>query len=67
MLDSGKTLAGPIGPYQLYAAAQLAYQAKDWAAVAHRAEQAVAAGYTGDADLLIAEVYFAQKQDAAGP
>src|SRR5690349_5895545 len=42
MLDSGSSLAGTERPNQLYAAAQLAYQAKDWAAARTRAEQALA-------------------------
>ena len=51
---------------QLYGAAQLAYKAKDWGTAISRAQQAVAAGYTGDSDMLIAEAYFAQDQAAPG-
>jgi hypothetical protein len=66
MLDSGSTLGAADRPNHLFAAAQLAYQDKDWATARARAEQALAAGYTGDADLMIAETYFAQDQNAAG-
>ncbi len=66
MVDSGSTLAGAERANQLYAAAQLAYQAGDWTAVRTRAEQAVAAGYAEDVNLMLAESYFAQKQDAVG-
>lgn len=65
MLDSGKTPAGDLARNS-FAAAQLAYNAKDWAAARTRAEQAVAAGYQGDAELLIAETYFAQDQAGVG-
>lgn len=66
MIDSGSALGGADRPGQIYAAAQLAYQDKDWATARTRAEQAVAAGYAGEAELLIAETYFAQDQNAAG-
>ncbi len=65
MLDSGKMAAVDL-PKNTFIAAQLAYNAKDYAAARARAEQAVAAGYTGDAELLIAESYFAQDQAPAG-
>lgn len=66
MLDSGSNLAGADKPGQIFAAARLAYDAKDWTTARTRAEQAVAAGYTGDADLLISEAYFGENQTAAG-
>jgi hypothetical protein len=66
MLDSGSALGAADRPSHLFAAAQLAYQDKDWSASRTRAEQAIAAGYTGDAELMIAETYFAQDQNAAG-
>lgn len=66
MVDSNSTLAGADRPGHLFAAAQLAYQDKDWATAQARAEQALAAGYTGDAELLIAESLFAQQQAQAG-
>lgn len=65
MLDSGKTPAAELAR-NTFAAAQLAYNAKDWPAARTRAEQAVAAGYQGDAELLIAETYFAQDQAGTG-
>lgn len=66
MVDSGSTLAGAERGNQLFGAARLAYDAKDWVAARSRAEQALAAGYAGDADLLISETYFGQNQPAAG-
>jgi hypothetical protein len=66
MVDSGSTLAGADHAGHLFAAAQLAYHDKDWTTSRARAEQALAAGYTGDAELMIAETYFAQDQTAAG-
>ncbi|MFA9200092.1 MAG: hypothetical protein ACEQR8_02740 [Cypionkella sp.] len=65
MLDSGKTPAADLGRNS-YAAAQLAYNAKDWNAARTRAQQAATAGYSGDAELLIAETYFAQDQVGQG-
>ncbi len=65
MLDSGKVSAADL-PKNTFIAAQLAYNAKDYAAARARAEQAVAAGYSGDAELLIAESYFAENQAPAG-
>lgn len=65
MLDSGQLGADAL-PSNTFAAAQLAYNDKDWATARARAEQAVAAGYKGDAELLIAETYFAQDQAQAG-
>jgi hypothetical protein len=66
MVDSGSTLAGAEHAGQLFGAARLAYDAKDWGAARTRAEQALSAGYVGDAELLIAETYFGQNQAAAG-
>jgi len=66
MIDSGSALVGADRPTVLYAAAQLAYQDKDWAEARARGQQALAAGYTGDVEQMLAETYFAQKQDAAG-
>ncbi|GGD92673.1 hypothetical protein GCM10011515_10500 [Tsuneonella deserti] len=66
MIDSNSPLGAADRPSHLFAASQLAYQDKDWATARARAEQALAAGYTGDAELIIAETYFAQDQDAAG-
>lgn len=65
MLDSGKVPPADLARNS-YIAAQLAYNAKDWAAARTRAEQAIAAGYTGDGELLIAETYFASQQVPAG-
>ncbi|ANY20677.1 hypothetical protein A6F68_02176 [Tsuneonella dongtanensis] len=65
MLDSGKTPAADLARNS-FAAAQLAYNAKEWAEVRRRAEQAMAAGYDGDAELLIAETYFAENQVPTG-
>ncbi len=65
MLDSGRTPSADLAR-NTFAAAQLAYNAKDWAAARARAQQAVAAGYTGDADLVIAETYFAENQVGQG-
>lgn len=65
MLDSGKTAPADLAR-NTFAAAQLAYSAKDWAAVRARAEQAIAAGYDGDAELLIAELYFADGKIPTG-
>lgn len=65
MLDSGKTPPADLARIT-FAASQLAYNAKDWATARARAEQAVSAGYQGDAELLIAETYFAEDQVATG-
>lgn len=65
MLDSGKTAPAELGRVSL-AAAQLAYNVKDWATARRRAEQAIAAGHAGDAELLIAEAYFGEGQIAQG-
>lgn len=65
MLDSGKAPAADVSRLA-FAAAQLAYNAKDWAAARARAQQALAAGYTGDAELLMAETHFAENQAAQG-
>ena len=65
MLDSGKVAAADL-PKNTFVAAQLAYNDKDWATARARAEQAIAAGYTGDAELLIAETYFAEDQAQTG-
>lgn len=65
MLDSGKTPAADLSRIT-FAAAQLAYNAKDWGKARARAEQAIAAGYAGDAELLIAETYFAEDQVTTG-
>lgn len=65
MIDSGKTPPADLAR-NTFAAAQLAYNAQDWATARRRAEQAAAAGYTGDAELLVAETYFAQDQVPQG-
>lgn len=65
MLDSGKTPPADLAR-NTFAAAQLAYNAKDWASARARAQQAVTAGYAGDAELLIAESHFAEGQVATG-
>ncbi|WP_095011052.1 hypothetical protein [Tsuneonella mangrovi] len=66
MLDSGKMPQDNIGN-NYYVAAQLAYQAQDWADAIKRAKQADAAGFTKtNPNLLIAEAYFAQNQTQAG-
>jgi hypothetical protein len=66
MVDSGSKLAaGELGNL-LFGAARLAYDAKDWATARSRAQQAIAAGYSGDANLLMAETYFGENQAAAG-
>lgn len=66
MLDSGKVPADAY-PTNLYAAAQMAYQAKDWANAISRAQQSIDAGNSkGDPELLIAESYFAQNQPQKG-
>jgi hypothetical protein len=66
MIASGSKLAGADHAQQIFAAAQLAYQAKDWASARTRAQEATAAGYTGDTDLLVAETFFAEDQATAG-
>ena len=66
MVDSGSTLAGAERASQIYSVATMAYEDKDWAVARTRAQEAVAAGYNGDVDLLIAETYFAENQPAAG-
>lgn len=66
MLDSGKTPAESLAT-NLFAASQLAYQAKDWNAAISRAQQSIDAGNNkGDPELLIAESWFAQKQPQKG-
>jgi hypothetical protein len=65
MLGSGKTPPADLAR-NTFAAAQLAYNAKDWGAARTYAERAVTAGYEGDAELLIAESYFAEDQVATG-
>lgn len=65
MLDSGKTAPADLARNS-FAAAQLAYNAKEMPKARLRAEQAIAAGYTGDAELIIAETYFAENNAAAG-
>ena len=66
MIDSGSTLSGADRAAQIWSIASMAYEDKDWATARSRAQQAVAAGFTGDADLMIAESYFAENQAAAG-
>lgn len=66
MIGSGSSISAGERPGQIFAAAQLAYQDKDWARARSLAEQATAAGYTGETDLLISETYFAQDQGAPG-
>ncbi len=66
MLSSGSALGATDRPQLLFAAAQLAYQDKDWANARARGEQAIAAGYSGDTELLMAETYFNENQNAAG-
>lgn len=66
MIDSGSKLAGAEQGNLLFGAARLAYDAKDWATARSRAQQAIAAGYSGDAELLLAETYFGEDQAAAG-
>jgi hypothetical protein len=66
MLDSGKT---PPDAYarNVFAAGQLAYEAKDWAAARARIQQAIDAGYKdNDPELLLAEAYFGDDQAEAG-
>lgn len=65
MLDSGK-MEGADYAKNLYAAASLAYNADDLAVAQKRAQQAIDAGYTGDAELLLAESYFGQDQTTQG-
>lgn len=66
MVDSGSSLVATDKPKLLYALAQLYYQTKDFTNAQARAEQAVAAGYSGDAELLLSELSFAQNNPAAG-
>jgi len=66
MVDSGSTQMGADRAKFLFALAQMAYQDKDWAQARARAEQAIAAGYPGDAELLLSEVHFAEGQAATG-
>jgi hypothetical protein len=66
MVDSGSKLGAGEQGNLLFGAARLAYDAKDWATARARAQQAVAAGYSGDVDLLLAETYFGENQAAAG-
>ena len=65
MLDSGKTAPADLGRNS-FASAQLAYNAKEMPKARLRAEQAIAAGYSGDAELIIAETWFAENNTAAG-
>lgn len=65
MIDSGKVAPAQIGQ-NYYAAAQLAYGEKDWATARARAQQSIDANYAGDAELLIAETYFAENQSVQG-
>jgi hypothetical protein len=65
MLDSGRTPAADLAR-NTFASAQLAYNAKNYAKARTRAQAAIAAGYTGDAELIIAETYFAENQPQAG-
>lgn len=65
MLDSGR-FTGQDYAKNLFAAASLAYNAKDWATAQRRGQQAIDAGYTGDAELMLAETYFAQNQVPQG-
>lgn len=66
MLDSGGTPADQYGR-NLFAAGQLAYNAKDWAQARARFAQAIEAGYNvKDAVGLTAESYFAEENYAAG-
>ena len=66
MIDSGSTLIGNERPTLLYGSAELAYNAKDYAAAREAATQAVAAGYTGESDWLIANAFFQEGQIPAG-
>ncbi len=66
MVDSGSPQLGEDRAKFLYALAQLAYQDKDWAQARIRAEESIAAGYTGDGELLLSEVHFAEGQAATG-
>jgi hypothetical protein len=66
MIDSGSTLVGNERPTLLYGSAELAYNAKDYAAAREAAAQAVAAGYTGDSDWLVANAFFQEGQIPAG-
>ncbi|TCJ39225.1 hypothetical protein [Parafrankia sp. BMG5.11] len=65
MIGSGSAQGAADRSKHLAAAAQLAYQDKDWTAARTFGEQAIAAGYT-EGEQLIAETYFAQDQNAAG-
>ena len=66
MLDSGTTPADQYGR-NLFAAGQLAYNAKDWAQARARFAQAIEAGYNvKDSVGLTAESYFAEGNHAAG-
>jgi len=65
MLSSGKLPPADMAQ-NAFAAAQLAYNAKDFAATRTLAQQAIAAGYAGDAELLMAESYFGENQPNLG-
>lgn len=66
MLQSGKVPADKIGVYN-FLAAQLAYQAEDWAEVRTFARSALDAGYTdNDPQVLIAEAFFNEDKTAEG-
>ncbi|MXO74073.1 hypothetical protein GRI40_02410 [Altererythrobacter aerius] len=66
MIDSGSAQIGSDRGKLAYATAQLAYQAKDWATVQARAQQAIDANYGDDAAILLSESYFAQDQIPGG-
>lgn len=65
MLDSGNMAPADYAK-NLFSAASLAYNAKDYTTAVARANQAIQAGYTGDAELLLAESSFAQNQTQQG-
>lgn len=66
MLASGRADPARLGSFN-FAAAQLAYQAKDYAKTRMYAQKAVELGHTdGDPQLFVAESYFAQNQQAEG-
>ena len=65
MIASNSVLINDKGTL-LYASAELAYNSKDYAAARTFTQQAIAAGFTGDTDWLLANAYFNDNQVPGG-
>ena len=65
MLASNSVLINDRGSL-LYGSAELAYNAKDYAAARTFAQQAIQVGFTGETDWLLANAFFNDNQAAAG-